>query len=108
MCIKRKYFLERNCDGKQIPSPVIRNEEVKYIIDYNQTTGEELALNFCPAILFKDEDVIYLLELYSLYNDGFLLEDGGVSKQPFWYIYAMLELKSVYNYKERKQMEKQQ
>jgi len=106
ICRQRKYYLEKNCTGEKIPKMNLVNEEVKFIVDQDVKTRTEIALNFCPAILFHDEEVMELLELYSFYKDGFLLKEGSLENQPYWYLYAMSELKSVNNYIEKKQLEK--
>ena len=47
-----------------------------------------------------------LLDLFVLYKDGHLLEDGGISNQPYWYVLSMLELKATSSYLESYELEK--
>lgn len=90
ICTKRGYNNDRNCTGLYPPKiKDIDNTEVRFLVD------KETVINYCPVIDMLNEDVIFTLDLFTLFKSGFLYTE--VENQPFWYIKAMLELKGTAN-----------
>jgi len=98
-CKKYKHYQYKNCDGGNPPSVFITDKSIRFQVD------KDIHLQFCPKIILLNENVIELLQMYSLYEKGVMYENGGYLDQPYWYIEAMQYLDSIKNEYERKELE---
>jgi hypothetical protein len=97
-CRKRKYYLQRNCDGGNIPKPNITSEKVRFVVD------KGTVLNYCPKILLYDEEVEEILSLYAFWKNGMMPFDGGIYNQPYYYYKAMIMINNAVSEIEAEQL----
>jgi len=63
-------------------------------------------LNFCPKILTYNDEIVEIINLFTLYEKGMFYELGSYLDQPQWYIEAMIRLENLKAEYERELLEK--